>query len=236
MTTTEEGVSYQVVAERPGWELDEFVVSDDLSTVAILWNINGCSELQIMSYPDKTLGDPIALPGPVAGELSISAGGSMVAMTVEGPSQPRTVELVDTRTRQWEPIDRVPMSGPRAGARPHSTMVTARDGLQFTGWRYGPPPGVRCPGALIYLHGGPEGQSRPGYSEVFPLLLDAGITVFTPNVRGSGGFGRSFMHADDREKRFAAIDDVADCVHHLVSGGLPTRTGSPAQVGPTAAI
>jgi acetyl esterase/lipase len=216
--STEEGVSYQVVAERPGWELDEFVVSDDLSTVAILWNINGRSELQVMSYADKVLGDPIELPGPVAGQLSVSAGGSMVAMTVEGPSQPRTVELVDTRTQQWELIDRVPMSGPRAGA-PTLDVVTARDGLQITGWRYSPPPGVADIGAFIYLHGGPEGQSRPGYSEVFPLLLDAGITVFAPNVRGSGGFGRSFMHADDREKRFAAIDDVADCVHHLVSGG-----------------
>ena len=44
VTTTEDGVSYQVVAERPGYNLDEFVVSDDLSTVALLWNINGRSE------------------------------------------------------------------------------------------------------------------------------------------------------------------------------------------------
>ena len=101
-----------MVAERPGFELNEFVVSDDLSTVAMLWNINGCSELQILQYADKTLDSPIELPGPVAAELSISAGGSMVAMTVEGPSQPRNVELVDTRTREWERIDREPSSGP----------------------------------------------------------------------------------------------------------------------------
>ncbi len=41
VTTTPDGVSYQVVAERPGYELDEFTVSDDLSTAALLWNING---------------------------------------------------------------------------------------------------------------------------------------------------------------------------------------------------
>ena len=45
MTVTADGVSYHVVAERPGFELDEFVVSDDLSTVAMLWNNHGCSEL-----------------------------------------------------------------------------------------------------------------------------------------------------------------------------------------------
>ncbi|MGB3481968.1 MAG: alpha/beta fold hydrolase [Mycobacterium sp.] len=219
VTVTEEGVSYHVVAEKPGFGLDEFVVSDDLSTVALLWNINGCSELQILQYSDYTLSPAIPLPGMVAGELSISAGGSMVAMTVESPWQPRTVELVDTRTLEWEPVDRVPMSGPLAAA-PTLDTITARDGMSFTAWRYSPPAGVPDLGALIYLHGGPEGQSRPGYSEVFPQLLNAGITVITPNVRGSGGFGRTFMHADDRERRFAAIDDVADCVRHLVDNGF----------------
>ena len=222
VTVTEDGVSYHVVAEKPGFELDEFAVSDDLSTVAMLWNINGCSELQILQYADNTLSAPIPLPGLVASELSISAGGSMVAMTVESPWQPRTVELVDTKTLEWEAVDRVPMSGPLAAA-PTLDTITARDGLTFTAWRYSPPPTVENIGALIYLHGGPEGQSRPGYSEVFPQLLDIGITVLTPNVRGSGGFGRSFMHADDRERRFAAIDDVADCVRHLVDNGLADK-------------
>jgi hypothetical protein len=118
VTATEDGVSYHVVAERPGFDLDEFAVSDDLSTVALLWNIHGRSELQILELADMMLAKPIKLPGLVASELSISAGGSMVAMTVEGPSMPRTVELVDPRSREWERIDRVPSSGPGAAAQP----------------------------------------------------------------------------------------------------------------------
>jgi pimeloyl-ACP methyl ester carboxylesterase len=219
VTSTADGVSYQVVAERPGYELDEFVVSDDLSTVATLWNLNGASELQILEYADFTLHDPIPLPGMVASELSISAGGSMVAMTVEGPDKPRTVELVDPRIREWERIDREPSSGPLSEA-PTLETITARDGLEFSGWLFRPPGGVQSIGAMMFLHGGPEGQGRPGYNEFFPPLLEAGITVFLPNVRGSGGFGRSFMHADDRERRFAAIDDVADAALFLVERRL----------------
>jgi alpha-beta hydrolase superfamily lysophospholipase len=216
VTVTAEGVSYHVVAERPGYELDEFVVSDDLSTVAMLWNIDGCSELQILEYADETLSEPIPLPGMVASELSISAGGSMVAMTVQGPSLPPTVELVDPRTREWERIDRQPSLGPLTGT-PTLERITARDGLELNAWLYRPD---REPiGAMIFLHGGPEGQARPDYNEFYPRLLEAGIAVLTPNVRGSGGFGRAFMHADDRELRFAAIDDVADCVHYLVEHG-----------------
>lgn len=218
VTSTEDGVSYHVVAERPGHDLDEFAVSDDLSSVALLWNIHGRSELQILEYADHTLSEPIPLPGPVASELSISAGGSMVAMTVQGPSMPRTVELVDPRSREWERIDREP-SGGTASGHPELVTIQARDGLDFTGWLY-QPSGDESVGAMIYLHGGPEGQARPEYSEIFPALLDAGITVLTPNVRGSGGSGRTFSHADDKDLRFAAIDDVADCARFLVDRGL----------------
>jgi dipeptidyl aminopeptidase/acylaminoacyl peptidase len=216
--TTADGVTYQVVAERPGHELDEFTVSDDLSTVAMLWNMHGASELQILELADYTLHPPIPLPGMVASQLSISAGGSMLAMTVEGPSLPPTVELVDPRSREWEPVEREPSLGPVA-ADPTLETVTARDGLTFTGWLFRPPDGIDTIGAMLFLHGGPEGQGRPGYNEFFPALLEAGISVFLPNVRGSGGFGRTFMHADDKERRFAAIDDVADAVAFLVSNG-----------------
>ena len=65
------------------------------------WNINGCSELQVLEYADGTLGDPILLPNLVVGELSISAMGSMVAMTVQGPDMPRTVEPPPTPTIGW---------------------------------------------------------------------------------------------------------------------------------------
>jgi dipeptidyl aminopeptidase/acylaminoacyl peptidase len=222
VTATQDGVSYFVVAERPDCDLDEFAVSDDLSTVALLWNVEGRSELQILQYTDYTLDEPIPLPGMVASELSISAGGSMVAMTVEGPSLPRTVELVDPRTREWEPIDRKPSSGPivpgfSPGTGPET--ITARDGLKLNAWLYRPVD-TSSNGAVVYLHGGPEGQSRPGYDEIFSHLVNDGITVLTPNVRGSGGFGRSFGHACDKEKRFGAIDDVADCVSFLIDNGL----------------
>jgi dipeptidyl aminopeptidase/acylaminoacyl peptidase len=219
VTATADGVSYQVVAERPGHELDEFTVSDDMSTVALLWNIHGASELQILELADFTLHEPIPLPGMVASQLSISAGGSMLAMTVEGPSTPPTVELVDPRSREWQLVDREPSLGP-VSANPTLETITARDGLEFSGWLFRPPDGVQSIGAMLFLHGGPEGQGRPGYNEFFPPLVEAGISVFLPNVRGSGGFGRSFMHADDKDRRYAAIDDVADAVAFLARTGV----------------
>ncbi|MYV67809.1 alpha/beta fold hydrolase, partial [Streptomyces sp. SID2131] len=78
---------------------------------------------------------------------------------------------------------------------------------------------------VIHLHGGPEEQERPVFDPLYHELLGRGLDVFAPDVRGSSGWGRSFVDADLGTGRFAAIDDVADCAAHAILEGLadPTR-------------
>ncbi|WP_068277938.1 alpha/beta hydrolase family protein [Aldersonia kunmingensis] len=215
-----EGTSFRVLAQRVDCELDEFIVSDDNSTIVLLWNIKGCSELQILNLVDGSLNDPIELPGTVASELSISADGSLLAVTVQGPGMPPSVELVDPRTGEWGPVEPARTEVERMHV-PQLLEFEARDGTRLSGWlhRADPSAAQPCP-MLLYFHGGPESQERPGYNFLFPGLVASGISVFAPNVRGSSGYGRTFAHADDRYGRFAGIDDVADCVAHLVSCGI----------------
>ncbi|WP_425307742.1 prolyl oligopeptidase family serine peptidase [Ammonicoccus fulvus] len=219
MTATRGGVSRRVLAERDGADLDAFEVSEDNSTVALLWNVDGGrSELQLMSLVDGTLFDPIPLDGQVASEPSLSADGRLLALTPEGPGRPRSVELCDTRTGEWVRITRPPRV-PRS-AEPEFRRIRARDGLELNGWLYraseadGPGP------VAVWFHGGPEGQARPEYSYVFPTLLAAGITVFAANVRGSSGFGRAYVHADDRHRRWAGITDGVDIAEALIAAGI----------------
>jgi dipeptidyl aminopeptidase/acylaminoacyl peptidase len=81
---------------------------------------------------------------------------------------------------------------------------------------------------VVSFHGGPEGQERPAWSPVAQSLVAAGLTVFAPNVRGSGGQGRAFMCADDLGGREATFDDVPATVRFLVEAGiaLPGRVGA----------
>jgi len=216
VVSSPDGTSYRVLAERVDCELDEFIVSDDTSSVALLWNVKGYSELQILHLEDGSLDPPIDLPGLVASELSLSADGSMLAVTVEGPGMPPSVELVDPRTGEWGPVEAARTVVSRA---PELHEFPARDGTPLSGWLHRPRGDGPGP-VMLYFHGGPEAQERPGYSFLHPVLAEAGITVFAPNVRGSSGYGRTFSHADDRYGRFAGIDDVADCVAYLVEAGI----------------
>jgi dipeptidyl aminopeptidase/acylaminoacyl peptidase len=104
----------------------------------------------------------------------------------------------------------------------------ASDGLPLSGWLYRPP-GVPGPNrTVVSFHGGPEGTERPAFSPVAQSLVAAGFTVFAPNVRGSGGFGRAFTTCDDGAAREGSFDDVRATVEELVTAGIaePGRIGA----------
>jgi dipeptidyl aminopeptidase/acylaminoacyl peptidase len=63
---------------------------------------------------------------------------------------------------------------------------------------------------IVAFHGGPEGQSLPGFSVSAQMFVDAGFVYAEPNVRGSDGYGKSWSHADDGAKRLAIITDIDD--------------------------
>ncbi|MFB8245702.1 alpha/beta fold hydrolase [Streptomyces sp. NPDC055952] len=122
----------------------------------------------------------------------------------------------------WSSRDEDTVPGDRPPVRPLPMRPTARDGLTLGGWYYRAPgraPGEPAP-CVIHLHGGPEDQERPVFDPLYHELVGRGLDVFAPDVRGSSGYGRSFVDADLGTGRFAAIDDVADCAAHAILAGL----------------
>ena len=80
---------------------------------------------------------------------------------------------------------------------PELVKFKSFDGLELSGWLYQPAVGNSPYPTVISYHGGPEGQSRPSFSYTFQALLSQGIAVFSPNVRGSSGFGKEFVNLDN---------------------------------------
>jgi dipeptidyl aminopeptidase/acylaminoacyl peptidase len=111
------------------------------------------------------------------------------------------------------------MSG-RPLVTPTLETFAGRDGLPLTGWLYRAPGSAMAGPAALSLHGGPEAQERPGFDPHHQALAAAGIAVFAPNIRGSSGFGREFVHADDLHGRDDAFADVLAAAEHLVTEGI----------------
>nr|WP_187353674.1 prolyl oligopeptidase family serine peptidase [Dietzia kunjamensis] len=206
------------VAFRTDADLDRVEVSLDRSTAVLLWNVRGgLSEIEVLDLrperPRVIVRPP--LPEVVATSPTLTADGRLLALTIESLDQPPRVVMYDVDNRRWT-------GRPPEQPDPAPTLVefTARDGLQLSGWLYRPDIADEPGPTVVHLHGGPEGQSRPGYNDIARRYLDIGVNYFLPNVRGSTGSGRFFSHADDRYGRFSGIDDVEDALLHLIDEGI----------------
>jgi dipeptidyl aminopeptidase/acylaminoacyl peptidase len=159
------------------------------------------------------------MPGLVASSAVLSRHGDTVMVSVEGPERPRELWHVDTTSHRWTRATQVSEPVGPALVAPTLERFTSADGLELSGWLY-QARDVGAGAAVLYLHGGPEDQERPRFSPQHQALVAAGITVFAPNIRGSSGYGRAFVHADNRHGRFAAFQDVEAAAAFLVQSGL----------------
>lgn len=110
-----------------------------------------------------------------------------------------------------------------AGLNPSSFIDAALrsylsfDGLPVPYFKYipkGDKPAKGWP-AILLIHGGPESQILPDFYPVVQFYLSNGFAVFTPNIRGSSGYGRSYMDADNVGKRLDSIMDIKHLALHI---------------------
>lgn len=203
-------------------EIESFALTADGSAMAVLWNVRGGeSEIEVLDL-ESAARHTVPLPGTVAGELAWCYDGSALAFTAEGPGRPHGVWV---RSAAGVVAVSADPAAPDA-VRPTLETFRAHDGLPLTGWLFRPATAGPHP-TVLWFHGGPEAQERPGHGPLFQSLVDRGIAVFAPNVRGSSGFGRAFVNADNLGLRYAAIEDVRTCAAHLVESGVadPARLG-----------
>ncbi|MDH4347659.1 MAG: prolyl oligopeptidase family serine peptidase, partial [Gemmatimonadota bacterium] len=84
------------------------------------------------------------------------------------------------------------------------------DGVEISGFLYRPPAtftGKRP--VIINIHGGPEGQARPGFlARNNYWLNELGVALIYPNVRGSTGYGKKFVSLDNGMKREDSVKDI----------------------------
>jgi dipeptidyl aminopeptidase/acylaminoacyl peptidase len=216
----------QVLAAREDAELEELDADDAGHLLLLLWNVAGRSELELLDTRSGSRSVIGGMPGLVASSAVLSRNGDSVLVSVEGPERPRELWHVDTPTHRWTRVTQAPPPLRHPLVTPTLHTFVADDGLELTGWLYRSFD-ASSKAAVLYLHGGPEGQERPQFSPQHQALAAAGITVFAPNIRGSSGYGRAFGHADNRHGRFAAFRDVEAAAAFLVRSGIadPTRIG-----------
>jgi dipeptidyl aminopeptidase/acylaminoacyl peptidase len=164
----------------------------------------------------EDLVEGVDLPLPDLGDLDVqdfdlSRDGETLACLAWNDTSPADLYLIDLdgerAERLTESLDAA--IDQRALVRAEHLEIESYDGLAVPCLLYRPLGASerhRAP-ALLWMHGGPGGQSRHGYNPLIQHLVNHGIAVLAVNNRGSSGYGKSFFHLDDRRHGEADLDD-----------------------------
>lgn len=196
------------------WEGEEVAVSTDGTRLAVSFNVEGFSELRCWELPSGR-----ALPAPklkagVLNNLLFRPGSHELGFTLnseDSPSDAWSADLDQGTTTRWTERTQKNLK-PIPTVAPQIIRVQSFDGVSVPALVY-LPDATKFPGkrpSLMIFHGGPEGQSRPGFrGSSHYYLHELGVALIYPNIRGSTGYGRRYLSLDDSTQREDAIKDVA---------------------------
>lgn len=166
---------------------------------------------------DLESGKEIKLPGLPPGDLAqirFSRDENKVALLLTSDTSPADVYTADLKELRSERLTHALNPAIKEADLVPSEVVRYKsfDGLEIPSVLYKPKTASatnKVP-ALVWVHGGPGGQSRTGYSATIQHLVNHGYAVLAANNRGSSGYGKTFYHMDD--KRHGDVD-LKDIVH-----------------------
>jgi dipeptidyl aminopeptidase/acylaminoacyl peptidase len=218
----------QPVGPELKWDVDDIEVSEDGSRLALVANENGVGVLHLIdTRTGRELPRP-KVPVGIISSLAFSRDGRELGFALSSarsPSDVYSLELGTGHVTRWTESETGGVPAQRF-AEPEAVTVKSFDGLPVSGFLYRPDPG-RFAGkrpVIMVIHGGPEGQSRPGFLGRNNYLIDElGIALFFPNVRGSEGYGKTFLALDNGVKREDSVKDIGAFLDRL--GGDPTLDG-----------
>jgi dipeptidyl aminopeptidase/acylaminoacyl peptidase len=227
-----------VISGRLPWDIEELAISRDGHYLAYVSNEAGTDKLNVLDLRAHQDLIPPKLPAAgIINSLSFDAEGGRLSFGFAAPNRPRDAYVLDVATNHLEAwthseagaVDLAKFVTPRLAQCPTFDRTDGRE-RQMPVYIYEPPTPGPHP-VLIVLHGGPESQFRPGFDPWLQYVVnELGYAVVAPNVRGSSGYGKTYLALDNGILREDAVKDVGallvwlslqtafDSKHVVVSG------------------
>ena len=215
-----DGSSPEVVTADIPWDIDQAAISNDRRRLAFAANENGLSRIYLMDTKTRRYRAITGIPTGIASGFAFSPDDRSLAITLNTPQTPSDVFVLALGNRpldhgvllRWTTsevggLDTSAFSVPELVEFPTFDTV---DGAprQIPAWVY-KPPGVGPFPVVVSIHGGPESQARPYFNNTYQMWIDKlGVAVVVPNVRGSSGYGKSYLALDNGLLREDAVRDI----------------------------
>jgi len=164
---------------------------------------------------DTQSGEEVVLPELPWGDLRnvrFSADETQVALIVNADDSPSNIHLIDLAAGHSRQLTQAlnPAIDQSHLVRSEVIRYKSFDGLEIPSILY-KPHGASAENpvpALVWVHGGPGGQTRTGYRATMQHLVNHGYAVLGANNRGSWGYGKTFYHLDDKRHGEEDLQDI----------------------------
>ncbi len=193
-------------------DVDDFDLAEDGRTIAYVTNEKGVTSLHLLDTVSRQSRPGPKLPLGVVSGLRWHNDGGLLAFTLEtarSSSDAYTYEPATGKVDRWTASETGGLNA-NTFSEPEPISWRSSDGREITGFLYRP--SAKFTGkrpVLIEIHGGPEGQSRPGFMGPWNYVLnELGVAIIRPNIRGSTGYGKTFSKLDNGELREGAYKDI----------------------------
>lgn len=202
----------EVFTPKLNWDVTQIAITRDGATLAYVVNEGGSAALYLAATADAGKATRVELPRGVISGVQFDHAGARLGLTMSTSQSSADVQVVDVKSRA---VTRWTFS--ETGGIPSQTFVTpllvevpSFDKRKIPFWFYAPrtPPKTPTP-VIIFIHGGPEAQATAGFDPTVQYVVnELGVAAVVPNVRGSAGYGKSYLALDNGAKREDSVKDI----------------------------
>lgn len=206
------------VSPAMNWDVEGYDLSPDGKTLAFTVNENGLSKLYLQSTAKGAKAELVALPVGTVGGVDWDPSSKRLGMTIstaKAPGDAYTYDVATKKLTRWT-MSEIGGLNPDSFVEPSFFNYPTFDKVDgkprtIPAFIYKPKNASASNQApvIINIHGGPEGQSRPGFSSTVQYWVnELGAAVIFPNVRGSTGYGKTYVDLDNGFKREDSVKDI----------------------------
>lgn len=220
---------YAWLTEDIPWDVDAIEVEPHSDLVAFTVNENGASGLYLIENGKRR---KVELPLGQVASLEFSPDGKHLGFTLARPDAPadaHSLTLADGKLTRWT-YSEVGGLNPARFVTASRIQFAGHGALKIPAYYFKPRTATkeRPAGVLINIHGGPESQYRPLFNGTEQFYLnELGMAVIHPNVRGSAGYGKTYLKLDNADKRDDSVLDI---------GGLLDWIGTQPELDPSRVV
>ncbi len=210
---------HTLLADHIKWDVSQFEISPDGKRIAFVTNEDGMSVLRVVNLATRKEERLPKLPVGVMGGIQWHENNRYLGFSLSSARSSQDVYSIDLKAGKLERWTFSETGGLNVEnfAEPDLIKWKSFDGKMISGFLYRPPKSFsgKRP-VVVSIHGGPEAQFRPTFlARNNYYINELGVAVICPNIRGSSGYGKTFLKLDNgfkREDSYKDIDALLDWI------------------------